>query len=91
MNNKNIISATEARKNLFSIIEKVSSPDTFFTLTEHGKAKAVIMSSDEFESWTETLELLYMFPNIKKEIAEAKKEIAQGKYITYKEFKNKYL
>jgi len=86
MNNKNIISATEARKNLFSIIEKVSSPDTIFTLTEHGKAKAVIMSSDEFESLTETLELLYMFPNLPKEIARAEKEIAKGNYVTYEEF-----
>ena len=83
MTNKNIISATEARKNLFSIIEKVSSPDTVFTLTEHGKAKAVIMSVDEYESWVETLELLYMFPNLPKEIARAENEIAKGNYITY--------
>ena len=91
MNSHTSISITEARKNLFTIAEEVTSPDTFYTLTEHGKAKAVIMSAQEFESWVETLELLYMFPDLKKEIKKSQEEIKEGKYITHEEFKKKHL
>jgi prevent-host-death family protein len=91
MNIQNIISTTEARKKLFTIVEEVSTPDTFYTLTDHGKAKAVIMSIEEFESWAETLELLYMFPNLKKDITQSQKEFKEGKYITHEQFKKKYL
>lgn len=87
MNSQNIISATEARKNLFNILEKVSKPDTFFTLTERGKAKAVIMSAEEFESWAETLELLYMFPNLKGDLKKGEKDIKEGKTILLSELK----
>lgn len=79
---KHIISTTEARKNLFSIIEEVSSPNIFYTLTERGRAKAVIMSADEFESWAETLELVSLVPHLKKEMLESEKEIKAGKFIT---------
>ncbi len=87
MNSKNIISTTEARRRLFEIVKDVSSPDTFYTLTERGRAKAVIMSAEEFEGWQETIELSTMFPNLKEELDEAKKQYEKGEYITYEEFK----
>lgn len=89
LNTKNIISTTQARKNLFSIVEDVATPDTFYTLTERGKAKAVIMSAEEFESWAETLELLYMFPNLKKDIKQSQKEFKEGKFVTLEELDKK--
>lgn len=90
LNTKNIISTTEARKKLFNIVEDVATPDTFYTLTERGKAKAVIMSAEEFESWAETLELLYMFPNLKKDIEQAQKEFKEGAYVSLDELDLKH-
>jgi prevent-host-death family protein len=90
LNTKNIISTTQARKNLFSIVEDVATPDTFYTLTERGKAKAVIMSAEEFESWAETLELLYMFPSLKKDIKQSQKEFKEGKFVTLEELDKKH-
>jgi antitoxin YefM len=85
MNSKNIISTTEARKRLFSIVDEVSAPDTFYTLTERGKAKAVIMSAEEFESWQETIEVMREFPNLKAEIEEARKEYDRGEFVTWED------
>lgn len=47
---KNILSITEARKKIFDIAEKVQKPDTFYTLTERGKAKMVMISAEKFEN-----------------------------------------
>ena len=77
-----IISATEARKNLFDIIKDVASPNSIYTLTERGNAKAVIMSATEFDSWLETLEVTHLFPNIHQTILKSRKEFEKGDYIT---------
>lgn len=90
INMKNIISTTEARKNLFSIVDAVASPNTFYTLTDRGRAKAVIMSADEFESWAETLDLVSLVPNLRNEIRESEKEIKAGNFSTLKQFRQKY-
>ncbi len=90
INMKNIISTTEARKNLFSIVDAVASPNIFYTLTDRGRAKAVIMSADEFESWAETLDLVSIVPNLKNEIRESEKEIKAGKFSTLEQFRSRY-
>ena len=78
MNTKTTISTTEARKNLFKIVEDVASPATVYTLTERGRPKAVIMSADEYESWTETFEVLRDFPDIDKRMKETEKAFETG-------------
>ena len=87
MNSKNIISITEARKNLFNIVQDVNTPDTSYILTERGRAKAIIMSVEEFEGWQETMELLYAYPNLPEELKEAKAQIKRGEFITLDELK----
>ena len=87
---KNIISTTEESKNLFSIVDAVASPNIFYTLTDRGRAKAVIMSADEFESWAETLDLVSLIPNLRNRIRESEKEIKAGKFSTLKQFLQKY-
>ncbi|MBU1992283.1 MAG: type II toxin-antitoxin system Phd/YefM family antitoxin [Patescibacteria group bacterium] len=79
------ISITEARKNIFKITNDVQKSDTRYTLTENGKPKAIIMSVEEFESWQETVEVAYLFPNLSKDIEKVEKDIKSGahkKYIT---------
>lgn len=80
MNIKTTIPISEARKNIFKISEKIQKPGVYFTFTDKGKPKGVIMSAEEFESWTETMEVMQQFPNLDKDIAEADRAIKTGEY-----------
>ncbi|MBN2198141.1 type II toxin-antitoxin system Phd/YefM family antitoxin [Candidatus Wolfebacteria bacterium] len=80
INTKTTMSISEARKRIFEIAKEVQKPGNFYTLTEKGRQKAVIMSAEEFESWAETLEVMKEFPNLKKEIKETNKAIKSGEY-----------
>ncbi len=79
---KTILSISEARKKIFRIAEKVQKPTTYYTLTEKGRPKVVILSADEFESWQETLEVMRIFPKLEKDIEKAKKEYKKGNCLT---------
>lgn len=85
MNSKRTLSISEARKKFFKIAEEVQKPSIYYTLTEKGRPKAVIMSAEEFESWQETLEVMKEFPNLKEDIRKAKKDYKKGNYITLDE------
>lgn len=50
MNTKTTLSISEARKKFFSIADEVQSPEVYYTLTERGRPKAVIVSADRFEA-----------------------------------------
>jgi len=80
MQAKTTISISEARKNIFDIALEVQKPGIYYTLTEKGKPKVVMMSAEEFESWVETLEVIKEFPNIKDDIKKAEKDFKSGKY-----------
>jgi prevent-host-death family protein len=41
---------SEARKRFFTIAEEVQKPNTYYTLTERGRPKAVIVSANRFEA-----------------------------------------
>ena len=86
MNIKRIISISEARKRIFDIAEEVQKPNNFYTFTENGKPKAVLMSANEFGSLMEDYELL-CDPGFQKRIQDAEKEIARGDYVTLDELK----
>ncbi len=79
MNNiKTTIPISEARKRIFDIAEEVQAPNKVYTLTADGKPKAVIMSAEEYESWTETMEVLRDCPDIFERIAESDKAAKTG-------------
>lgn len=84
-NMQNIISITQARKDIFKIADKVQKENTYYTLTEHGKAKAVIMSAEEFDSWMETMEVMKIFPDLEKDIEKAEQDYKKGNYVTLEE------
>lgn len=53
MRTKTTLSITSARKNIFNIAEKVQKGDTYYTLTERGCPKMVMLSAEKFESLLE--------------------------------------
>lgn len=86
MTRKNIISISEARKNIFKIAEEVQKPNKIYTLTEKGRPKVVLMSAEEFDSLMENLEILGD-PKVMANIKKAEDEFKKGNYISLDEFK----
>ncbi|MFH1392619.1 MAG: type II toxin-antitoxin system Phd/YefM family antitoxin [bacterium] len=81
MNSQNSLSVTEARGRIFDLVQKTAAGARYF-LTDRGKAKAVLMSADEFDSWQETLEIM-SDPELMKDIKETKQDIKSGAYKNY--------
>jgi prevent-host-death family protein len=89
MRTRTTISLTEARKRIFDIAEEVQKPGVYYTFTENGRPKAVVMSANEFESWAETLEVSHDFPDLEKDTRKAEGEFEKGDYLTLEELLNK--
>lgn len=85
MNVKTTLPVSEVRKNIFKIVGEARKPGMHYTVTEKGKPRVVIMSAEEFESWQETLEVMRDFPNLRKDIEEARRDYKKGNYITLEE------
>ncbi len=85
MNTKTTIPISEARKRIFEIAEEVQKPGNYYTLTEKGRQKAVLMSAEDFESWQETMEVMREFPDLKERVKKAEQEFKKGDYITLDE------
>jgi len=89
MNTKTTIPISEARKKIFTIAKEIQKPGRYYTFTEKGRPKAVMMSAEEFESWQETLEIIEKFPQLEENIKEAEKDYKKGDYITLEELLKK--
>ena len=46
---------SEVKMKLSQLIDEISSQDEQITITRNGRAAAVLISPDEFESWKETV------------------------------------
>lgn len=62
-----ILSLSEAKIKLSELVDRVQSMDEEFIITKNGRASAVLVSPDEFESWKETIEIR-SDPDLMKEI-----------------------
>jgi prevent-host-death family protein len=80
MTTKTTISISEARRRLFEVAEDVQSPQTIFTFTEKGKPKVVMMSAENFESWAETLEVISLFPHLRRDVKETQDALRDKSY-----------
>ncbi|MCG3112014.1 MAG: type II toxin-antitoxin system Phd/YefM family antitoxin [Candidatus Manganitrophus sp. SB1] len=49
------LSLSEAKMKLSGLIEKISATDEEIVITKNGRAAAVLVSADEYESWKETM------------------------------------
>lgn len=85
MDAKTTLPISEARKRIFEIADAVQKFDVHYMLTENGRPKVVMMSTEEFESWQETREVMRDFPDLEKDIAEAERQFARGEYSTLEE------
>lgn len=77
-----IVPISKVRKDIFSVTD-AARDGAYITITEHGEAKAVLMSAEEFDSWKETLEVTREFPEIEKDLANARRAIKSGAYKRY--------
>lgn len=83
METTNTLPISEARKKIFKIAKEVQKPATYYTLTEKGRPKAVIISAEEFDSWQETLEVDRIFPDLEKDIKRVNRDVKSGAYKKY--------
>lgn len=82
MDLKKVLPLTEARKNIFKIVESVDKEGACYGFTERGSIKAVLMSVSEFESWRETLAVIKDFPDLDESIKAAKKDWENKEYVS---------
>lgn len=84
----NIISVSEARENLTSLVAKVDKTMDRVIITVNGKAKATLISSEELDSLEETNEILATEGALES-ILQGKKEAEAGLGITLEELMKK--
>jgi antitoxin YefM len=49
-----VLSLSEVKMKLSELVDAVSGTDDVVMITKHGRPAAVLISSDEYESWAET-------------------------------------
>ncbi len=53
----NILSVSEAKMKLSSLVDSVKATDQEVVITKNGKPVAVLVSPEEFEGWRETISI----------------------------------
>lgn len=84
-----VLPASEARNNLYTILDEVSNKFRRFTITLRGKAKVVIMSAEEVESWEETLEIMSN-KKLVNQIKNGLADIKAGRVIKFEDYLKKH-
>lgn len=82
-----VIPVTQARKTLLQLVDQVDEEYTRIDLTKKGRVKASLVSPDYLDSLEETI---YSLKYSLKDIKEAEKEVAEGKFITLEEIKKRF-
>ena len=78
-----ILPLAEAKAKLSQLVADVASTDEEVTITKNGRATAVLVSYEEFESWQETLAVLSdreLVEEIRTGLRQLKQE--RGKLLT---------
>jgi len=71
------LSLSEAKMKLSELIDRVQSTDAEIVITKNGRPAAVLVSSDEFEGWKETISIKSdkeLMAEIKKGLSALKKK-----------------
>lgn len=73
---------SEVKTRLSELVDKVTSTDEEITITKNGRPAAVLVSSDEFESWKETL-AIQSDPELMTEIRKGLRSLKSKKTKRY--------
>ncbi len=74
------LTASEARANLYDMLEEVNKYFKRFVITRKGKPQAIVLSMDEVETLEETAEILAI-PGARASIRRGLKQIKEGKVV----------
>lgn len=77
-----ILSLSEAKMKLSHLVDKVNATDQEVVITKNGRPAAVLVSPDEFSSWSETL-LIESDARLLEEIASGMRDIKENKTALY--------
>lgn len=75
------MTATEARKKFYKVINVAKHPGMSVTITHEGLPEVVVMSFEEFEGWQETMEIM-SDPALDRDLRARLKEMKAGKLET---------
>ena len=82
------ISATNARANLYDLIDEVSASGKAIGITKKGETRAVLMSQEEFDSWGATLDVM-SDPELVKGIRKGMEDVKRGRVVPWEKVKSK--
>jgi len=77
-----ILSLSEAKMKLSSLVEKVRTTDEEIVITKNGSPAAILISPDEFDNWKET-ETVRSDPELMNEIKKGIGELKNKKANLY--------
>ncbi len=77
-----ILPASEARSEFFNLLDKIHRLRRKYTITKEGRPQAILMSTEEFEEWVETLEILSR-PSTVKGIKKGLKDLKSKKFVSH--------
>ena len=72
------LTASDARANLYDMLEDVQKYLRRFIITHHGKPQAVLMPIEDLESWEETLDIMSN-KKLMADLRQAEKDLRAGK------------
>ncbi|KKW09902.1 MAG: Prevent-host-death family protein [Microgenomates group bacterium GW2011_GWC1_49_7] len=82
------LTASEARTNLYDMLEEVRKFTRRFTITHRGKPHAVVMPIEDLEGMQETIEIL-SDKKLMRQIDQGMKDYKAGRYSTLEEVKKR--
>lgn len=82
----NTVSATQARSNLYDLIDEVATSGKMVGITNKGETKAVLISPEELASWEATLDVM-SDPELVKGIKMGEADIKAGRVVDWEDVK----
>lgn len=81
-----ILPITQARDELTTLVKNASQSLDEYVITVNGSPAAVLMSSAEFDSWKETVEIL-SDRTLLESVRQGERDIAEGNFVTFEDLK----
>ena len=80
----NTISVSQARKDLYDLIDDVASSGKEIGITKKGETRAVLVSQEEWDAMQVTMETL-SDPELMEQIRESEKDVKAGRVFSLEE------